>query len=250
MNNILGGVLMIIIIKRYNIFIIMFVCIFAAVTYLSLNNYLGSELTIATAPNGIKTILIDPGHGGMDGGATGQSGVIEKDLNLIIANKLADIFTQNNYSIVMTRSKDESLHDNDKASIRNKKRSDLNKRRALMSTSGANVFISIHMNKFAQTKYSGAQVFYSRANENSKVLGELIQKELVAQVDTANNRAAKSADNTIFILKNAPIPAVIVECGFLSNSNEEALLQKDEYQQKIAKAIFVAVDNYINSVGS
>jgi N-acetylmuramoyl-L-alanine amidase len=117
-----------------------------------------------------------------------------------------------------------------------------------MEQSQADAFISIHLNQFEQSKYYGAQVFYSTNDEQSKVLGEVIQKELIEGVDNGNNRKAKPATSDIYLLREASIPAVVVECGFLSNPKEEELLQSDSYQKKLAWSMYVALIKYFNTL--
>jgi N-acetylmuramoyl-L-alanine amidase len=150
--------------------------------------------------------------------------------------------------VVLTRADDNSIHDSDKETIRAKKNSDLKNRKKIIDESQADVFISIHLNRFEQSKYYGAQVFYAANNEQSKVLGEIIQKELIEVLDNGNMRKAKPATSDIYLLRDPPIPAVVVECGFLSNPEEERLLQTDKYQKKIAWSIYIALMKYFNTL--
>lgn len=188
-----------------------------------------------------KVIVIDPGHGGHDPGAIGNTGISEKDINLKIAQKLKILLEQNGYTVVLTREKDVSLHNE---GVKRKKASDIKKRKEIINTSNAKLMVSIHLNSFSQEKYSGAQVFYPLNSENSKLLGELIQGELKAGVDNNNDRQAKSI-NTVLILKDNNIPSVIVECGFLSNQKEEQLLNTDDFQQLLAKAICSGIMKFV-----
>lgn len=182
----------------------------------------------------IKRILIDPGHGGEDGGATSRDGILEKDLNLRLALFLKEYLKEENYDIVMTRETDISIHDETSKTISAKKNSDLRNRRKMINSSGADLFISIHMNSFPESKYKGAQVFYAANSEKSKEFALVLQQELRTQLSPENSREAKKADNNIYILMGASTPSVLVECGFLSNAEEAALLNTDEYLQKIA----------------
>ncbi|MDY4975427.1 MAG: N-acetylmuramoyl-L-alanine amidase [Clostridia bacterium] len=183
------------------------------------------------------TVVIDAGHGGMDGGAVGISGVLEKDLNLQVAKKLEKLVTDGGGKALMTRADDVSLHTDQDKTVREQKRSDLNYRRSYAADSGADAFISIHMNKFEQSQYRGAQIFYA-ADQDSKQLAEMIKKNIVPVSEKSDGREIKKAYDTMFILQQSKLPSVIVECGFLSNSEEEALLTDDAYQQKIAEAIY------------
>ncbi len=181
-----------------------------------------------------KIILIDAGHGGADAGAS-ANGVSEKEINLSVAKKLKEHIEANGGTVVMTREEDCSTADGKENG--SWKVADLKKRKSMASETGADIFISIHMNKFPQEKYKGAQVFYSGDNEESRLLGEAIQKALPEILGDGNTRAAKKSDGNIFILKGAFIPSVVVECGFLSNKEESELLKNEGYQDKVAYAI-------------
>jgi N-acetylmuramoyl-L-alanine amidase len=199
-------------------------------------------------PTTNRVVIIDAGHGYPDGGASGSSGVLEKDINLAIAQKLQLLVEQSGGIVILTRADDNSIHDADKNTIREKKNSDLKNRKNIMDESQADVFISIHLNKFEQSKYYGAQTFYAKNNEQSKVLAETIQKELIETIDNGNTRKAKPAPDDVYLLRNATIPSVIVECGFLSNPQEEQLLQTDKYQKKLAWSIYIGLMKYFNTL--
>ena len=183
-----------------------------------------------------NTVVIDPGHGGMDGGATGVSGMLEKDCTLIISKRLDSLMAFLGIQTVMTRTDDQLLDHLDDASIRQNKISDLNARLRLANTTENAVFISVHLNKFAQSQYKGAQVFYAPNHPDSKTLAEAVQKSLLGTLNDGNTRTYKEASD-IFLMKNATCPAITVECGFVSNPEEEALLKDDGYQKKLALAI-------------
>lgn len=183
-----------------------------------------------------KIILIDPGHGGFDGGAVSPGGIVEKDINLKISLKLREKLEKAGYKVFLTREDDRALCENNKK-IRNKKRIDLDKRSLMKSETNCDMFISIHLNKFPQAKYYGAQVWYS-SNPESIKLAHLIQSNFIIDLDSTNNRVEKPAKQDFKILRSYDtMPSVIIECGFLSNANEEAKLKKDEYQDKIAESI-------------
>lgn len=190
-----------------------------------------------------NVILIDPGHGGMDSGAVSKDGVMEKEINLKISNRLKDKLLKRGYRVVMTREQDKGLY-TEEGRIRKKKIEDLNNRCKLKKDTECNMFISIHLNMFPQSKYYGAQVWYSR-NENSKKLAGILQNNLINDLDKNNNRKEKAALNSYKVLRcNDSIPSVLVECGFLSNTEEKEKLIKDGYQDKIAESIAKSVDNY------
>lgn len=189
-----------------------------------------------------KIILIDPGHGGIDGGAVAKDGTLEKDINLKISLKLKADLEKLNYKVVMTREEDKGLYSNS-GTIRNKKVEDLNNRLKMKQETGCDLFVSIHLNMFTQSQYYGAQVWYSTVPE-SKTLGELIQEGLRRDLDPNNNRMAKNAGSSYKVLKNDGIPSVIVECGFISNPQEEAKLKEDSYQDKIAASITNSINMF------
>lgn len=190
--------------------------------------------------DGDRTIVIDAGHGGPDGGAS--SGVVlEKGLNLSVALKLRDIASSNGYNAVMTRETDNvQMGENGKYS----KKADLNHRMDVLNSANSDIFVSIHMNKFTDSRYSGAQVFSSDNGDESKRLGEIVQASLKNNLDNSNTRAAKGNERNVYILKNADVPAILVECGFLSNPDELKNLTDDGYQQKLAEAIFKGIEEY------
>lgn len=193
-----------------------------------------------------KIILIDAGHGGIDGGGVAKDGTLEKDINLKLSVKLKSELEKNGYSVVMTRDADEGLY-TDNGRIRKKKIEDLNARCKLKEESNCNMFISIHLNMFPQEKYYGAQVWYSN-NEQSKVLAQLLQQNFKLNVDKSNTRVEKSAKNSYKILRcNDTMPSVILECGFLSNDIEREKLKTDVYQQLLANSISNSIINYYKS---
>ncbi|WP_243154872.1 N-acetylmuramoyl-L-alanine amidase CwlD [Clostridium thermarum] len=190
-----------------------------------------------------KLILIDPGHGGIDGGAVGKDGTLEKDLNLIIGKTLKDELFKEGYKIVMSREDDRSLC-TDGGTIRKKKLEDLDNRQKLIRKSNCDMFISVHLNSFPQQQYYGAQIWYA-ANKKSENFGILMQNTLREDLDVNNKRKAKNAKDDFIILRNCPdIPAIIIECGFLSNPPEAKKLKDPAYQKKIAQAIVRAVNVY------
>ena len=225
-----------------------FICLAVIALSLAANiaNFAKSEQTLALPPSG-RCVVLDAGHGAPDGGAVGISGVLEKDINLKIAKKLQHLLEQSGTYVIMTRSDDNNIAPDEKGKIRDIKRADLKARRDFKNTPNADIFVSIHMNKFPEQKYKGAQVFYARSPQNGKALGEAIQKSFAENLDPANTRAAKAADNSIYVLKDSKIPSVIAECGFLSNPDEEKLLKTDEYQDKIAWAIYLGITDFFEN---
>ena len=188
------------------------------------------------------TVVIDAGHGGIDPGKVGVNGVYEMDINLAISFKLADILEEKNIGVIMTRRDNNGLY-SDKDS--NKKNADMNKRIELVNKSDADVLVSIHQNAFTSESAYGAQVFYYKASEKSEMLAQYIQEKLL-EMDKTNKRQKKS-NMDYYIIKKSNIPAVIVECGFLSNEKEARLLSDGDYQDKIAKAIAEGIVKYLNN---
>lgn len=198
-------------------------------------------------PKKYKQILIDPGHGGVDGGAVSKNGTLEKDLNLSISLKLKDELMIRDYDVIMTRKKDDGLYTEGKKTIRQKKNEDLRKRCELKEHVDNDMFISIHMNMFAESKYKGAQVWHSK-NEPSKKLAKILTEKLKETLDPNNERVEKETDGKIKVLNcSKNVPSVIIECGFLSNPEEEKLLLTEEYQLKIVEAICDAIDEYFKN---
>lgn len=191
-----------------------------------------------------KIIVIDAGHGAPDGGAVADDGTFEKDINLDVANKLCALLEKTGAYVIMTRLDDNAVADDLKAKIREIKRRDLKNRRDIRDSSDADLFVSIHMNKFEQSEYYGAQVFYSSTPPESKTLAENIQRELIALADPSNTREVKKADG-IFILKDSKIPSVLVECGFLSNPAEREKLKTDEYRDTLAWSIYCGIVKFL-----
>jgi len=200
----------------------------------------------ANAPALPDTIVIDPGHGGMDSGAVSENGVEEKNINLAISLFLRDIVQENGINVIMTRIEDVSLHTTESSKIRVQKRSDLDKRKQILNETGAVAFISVHTNKFEQSKYRGAQVFYAN-NDKSRQLGSLIQKSLIEGLADGNTRVEKTIPSGVYMFKGTRETAVIVECGFLSNPEEEKLLQQEEYQKRVAMCIWEGLQKYLTS---
>lgn len=199
--------------------------------------YLGNMTPVSTTPvETTDTFIIDAGHGGMDGGAVGTSGVMEKDINLSVAMELKNVLEGKGKKVIMTRDSDKSLHTTDSSKIRAQKRSDLENRKKILTENPGSVFVSIHMNKFEQSKYRGAQVFYAD-NEKSCEIGENVQSALREGLADGNDRVAKTVESSVFVLKGVTTPAIIVECGFLSNPEEEKLLTRPDYQKKLAECI-------------
>ena len=199
------------------------------------SNTLNEETTL--------TIILDPGHGGEDPGAT-VGDLKEKDLNLEIAKMLYDILTENGNNVVMTRSDDVLLYNRGEES--KKKYHDIRNRKAIAESYQNGIFISLHMNKFPASYCKGLQTFYSENNPQSRILADLIQKD-ICLLQTDNRRTIKSGNSTIYLMEKLTMPSVLIECGFLSNSDEAKLLQDDEYKKALVFSLYCSISDYLEN---
>ena len=225
---------MILLIKRRNAALILLILVLSIAIF-SLE---GSDDQLALAANKQykATVVLDPGHGGEDPGAVSNySGIAEKDINLRIALLLREILEEDNYRVIMTRQEDVLNYKPGTKNITDKRRQDLTGRRKLIDSSGADIVVSIHLNKFEDPQYYGAQAFYPPGSPDSERLAVCVQNALREHVDPANNRKALVKKERIVILRDLVVPTALVECGFLSNSQEEALLRTTDYQEKSQK---------------
>ena len=190
-----------------------------------------------------KVIILDAGHGTPDEGAESSNGITEAETNLKIALKVQKLLEQSGATVILTRSDENAIYDIDSKTLKQKKVSDIHNRVKLGNESSADIFVSIHLNKIPQSQYWGWQCFYQKNNENSKKLAESLQANLNESIQKENKRVAMQIDN-VYIIKNVQIPTSIVECGFLSNPEEEQLLITDEYQDKLAWGIYNGIINY------
>lgn len=232
-----------VIIDRKKIIKLMAMIFGLCVMFISSTTHYTEAVNASRLPIRNKVIMIDPGHGGIDPGAVGRTGVLEDEINLKIAFKLRRLIEQFGGVGLMIREDDSGLYSEGKSRIRDMKNEDLRERHRIINESGADILISIHLNFFPQSQYYGAQCFYNKGDEEGKKLAELIQAELIDVIKNNNTRKAKSIDN-VYILKNNKMPSVLIECGFLSNHKEERLLQNENYQEKLAWAIFMGVMKY------
>lgn len=197
-------------------------------------------------PDRIK-ILIDPGHGGVDQGASGDMKVAEAPINLAISKKLM-VLEGTGFEVEMTRYDDEGLYTNLSGTIRDKKNEDLKNRVELINQSGADLVISVHLNSFPQKQYYGAHVFYQKNNEPiTKPAAETIQESMKNILDKSNSRVPQ-VKKGIKIMDDTKVPVILIECGFLSNNDEERKLISADYQEKTAWAIFTGLLMYFNNL--
>lgn len=191
-----------------------------------------------------RLIILDPGHGGIDGGAVGVYGITEKDLNLDLAKKLEEKLVQEGFSVILTRNSDTLLTYDGASSAKN---GDLRARLKMAEESGDCLFISLHMNKFSDSSVKGITLYYSPNHPEGQRLAETIMAEVREKLQPENKRPIKAADSSLYILHRTTKPAVLVECGFLSNSYEASLLAEDGYRDRLAELLKDAVVNYLNA---
>ena len=191
-----------------------------------------------------EVVIVDAGHGGEDGGAQSSAGVLEKDINLSVSQRLGNLLRLMGYSVVYTRSDDSLHYGSDAVRQRQKKVSDIHYRMNIMKAYPQALFLSIHQNHFSESKYYGAQVFYSENDALSKTIAESIQTNLKKLLQPENNRQIKPSGTDVYLLYKAVSPAVMVECGFLSNAGEALLLDDEAYQKKLILAIAAGLEEY------
>ena len=200
-----------------------------------------------TETRAVPLLILDPGHGGEDGGAA-VGGALEKDLNLAVSLRIADLCTLFGLPVRMTRTQDVLLYDyyHDLENYRGKQKTyDLKNRVRMAEESGAAVLLSVHMNQFPQTSCRGMQVYYSPNTDASAELAERIRQSARMRLDPDNRRETKKATDAIYLLKRVRIPAVLAECGFLSNPDERELLCTPDYQERLAAALFVPTAEFL-----
>lgn len=181
------------------------------------------------------TVIIDAGHGGIDPGAVGIDNVLEKDLNLLVANFVSEYLANKGVRVLMTRSEDKQLEI--EGSRLSAKTQDLRARVDIANSHSNGILVSIHMNTFSDSSAQGLQVWYSANGKLSEILAQDIQTNVAKTVQPNNKRQIKKDPNSIYILRNSKIPAALVECGFLSNPDEVELLKDKKYQQELSKSI-------------
>lgn len=214
--------------KNVALFLVLFVCLVLSFSY-----YKISRVWISVS-NGI-TIVIDAGHGGRDGGSVGVNGTIEKEINLEYAVLLKEKFVANGFYVVLTRKTDDGLYS---PFAKNKKISDMNERMRIIKKTNPNLVISIHMNSFSDSSVSGANCYHKLDDDSSIKCADLIQESLKTYCGAKNSKSKKG---DYYILNCSYYTSVLIECGFLSNSLEEKMLNNEEYKEKIIQAIYSGV---------
>lgn len=218
-----------------------------AIGLVFVNSEVEEDIAIESNDATTPLIIIDAGHGGMDGGAVADDGTQEQYLNLDIALKMKEYLSSLGYETLLTRTDDNSIHDSDAESVREQKVSDIHNRLKIIEANPDSVFISVHQNYFTQSKYSGTQVFYSPNNPLSEKLAQSIQTSVVSSLQPDNTRQIKKSDSSIYLLYHSVVPTVLVECGFLSNAEETEKLKREEYRQQMAEAICKGIIKYLSA---
>lgn len=196
-----------------------------------------------TLPVSGKTVVLDAGHGTPDEGAESSKGTTEAETNLKIALKVQNLLEQSGCTVILTRSDEKAIYDLDSKTLKQKKISDIHNRVKIGNESQADIFVSIHLNKIPQQQYYGWQCFYKEGNEQSEKLAKELQENLNKTIEKENKRVAMKINN-VYIVKHVEIPLSIVECGFLSNPEEEKQLLDDGYQNKLAWGIYNGIISY------
>ena len=213
-----------------------------AYSYITKANH--SEETISLNSKECKTIIIDPGHGGEDCGAIGVTGIYEKDLNMQISKKLGDYLRAAGYNVIYTRTEDKLLYTEEENIKGMRKIYDLKNRTNIANSYSDAIFISIHMNSYGNENCSGLQVYHTPGNEEAKKLALNVQSSVKSSLQANNKRTIKSGEN-IFLLENSANPAILIECGFISNTEESTKLSEKEYQKELCFSILCGIIEYV-----
>ena len=206
-----------------------------------------SALPVAAPAAQKPVIVLDAGHGGLDSGAVGQSGVLEKDVNLAVVLDLRDMLEMSGFEVVLTRDEDISIYDPGVEGIRNQKLNDMDNRLKIIQSHPDSIFLCIHQNNFTDPQYFGGQMFYNNNHPDNRTLAQIMQRRF-ADLQPGNDREIKLSGEELFLLKSNKNPSLMIECGFLSNPDEEQKLSTKEYQQKVAFTIYGGVMEYLDAI--
>lgn len=231
---------------RYiTIYLLLTLLLFGVIIFIIAYKSKPLEKCVGTVSISTPRVILDAGHGGIDSGAVSLNGTEEAGINLLIAQKTDALMSFLGIYSVMTRSDEGSLNFDPTKSVRENKNADLNERLKLSRLYSNCDYLSIHLNKFDQSKYFGAQVFYSSNNSMSLALAESLQNSFISYLDGSNTRKAKKSPENVYLMNKIMSPAVTIECGFLSNPKEEEKLSQDEYQTHISISITKGYIDYI-----
>lgn len=234
---------------RVTVFSVVFLTLF--ISALTAGIFVSSRESLAVTSDVYPVIIIDPGHGGEDGGTQSYDGTLEKDINLAISLKLNELLRSKGFSTVLTRDGDYMIYDESASTQREKKVSDIKNRLKIIEENNNCILLSVHQNYFKESKYHGLQVFYSKNHPSSKFLADEIQKSVSLQLQPDNTRQIKESGTDIYLLYHSPVPSVMVECGFMSNEAEADKLKNEDYQKLISEYITEGLIKFIegNSEG-
>ena len=222
--------------KKWMVFVLVLMIVFSSILVFS-------TVMETSIPKPQYTVVIDAGHGGKDGGAVGRTtGVTESYLNLQYSLLLREIFEQFDFKVVLTRSDMNGLYSTFST---NKKKSEMENRKRIIDKVNPDIVISVHMNSFGTTEGRGAQVFYAKGNQSGELLAQSVQDSLFKDVQYAKSTAKEGDYYVLNAIKN---PSILIECGFLSNPEEEVLLQEEEYMQRFCYDVFCGVVAYLKMV--
>ena len=235
------------ILDRKRLSIIILVVLFGIFTFLyrTEEEKMEEEQYVTALPVSNKVVVLDAGHGIPDEGAESSSGTTEAQINLKITLKVQQLLEQSGCTVILTRSDENGIYRLDAKTLREKKVSDIKNRVKIGNNSSADIFVSIHLNKIPQNQYYGWQCFYQSQSEQSQILAKTLQSSLNDTIQKENKRVAMKLEN-VYIVKHVEIPLSIVECGFLSNEEEEKQLLDDSYQDRLAWGIYNGIVNYFN----
>ena len=233
---------------KWNIFFITFtfcMCI-SVIGYTALKLTDAIPTTTSIENQNELTLILDAGHGGLDGGCSTSDGKVEKNINLNITLSVRDLSKLFGYNVETTRDTDKSIHDKGVAGIKNQKISDMENRLEMFNKYTNSICVSIHQNTFSDSKFSGAQMFYSDKNEASEQFATLMQQQFVDNLQPDNQREIKLCGKELYLCYYCNNPAIMVECGFLSNPDEAQKLTSQDYQKKVALTIFTGINKFAN----
>lgn len=224
------------------------VCMAGIVTVLAVCSRLTERALPASGEASDKPIIVlDAGHGGLDSGAVGKNGVLEKNVNLSVVKHLQQLLEISGFKTVLTRDEDISIYDPGVEGIRNQKLSDMDNRLEIIQSYPDSIFLCIHQNNFTDPAYFGGQMFYNNNHPDNRTLAQIMQSRF-AQLQPGNDREIKLSGEELFLLKSNKNPSLMIECGFLSNPDEEAKLDTTEYQQQLAFTIYSGLLEYLDAV--
>lgn len=232
------------------LFLVIFTAVGVALYCLFPAFHPGSALPGGDAPvsaHSRPVIVLDAGHGGQDGGALAPDGTMEKDLNLALTKDICEILKYSGFRVILTRETDEMLGE---GSTGKKKQADLAKRLEIAEKNSDNILVSIHMNKFPDPRCKGLQVYYSANYPAGQSLAQSVQSTVSQTLQPDNDRKIKAADSAIYILDKAGVPAILIECGFLSNADELSRLKDEAYRKELAAVIAAALINGVGNEGT